>query len=494
MDVSALPTCPGCLERDRRIASLEAEVGRLREENLLLRRRIDELVQQVERLSRQAKRQAAPFSRNDPKPHPRRPGRKSGDQHGPHEHRPEPEPADVDQTIDVPIGPCPHCGGDVAEADVAVQYQQEIPRKPIVRKFVIHRGQCKRCGRNCRDRDPLQTSDAAGAAACQLGPDAQAAVVYFNKHAGLSYGKISDLYQQLFGIKLTRGAAAQIVLRAGRKLEPAVSEIDDHIQQAQHITPDESGWRIGGFSVWIHAWVAEDGATRYRIDPRRNADKLEETIGIGWSGSMTHDGLSTYERFASAVHQQCLDHALRRARTLVESQPEADRVFPQQVIEVCVQALRLRDRWEAKEAVGEPPSTKQREAAYWRYSERLDALTGSLLMQKERTNTLDAKSSQANDANANNANAKFAGHLSRHAGDWFTFLLDPSIPATNCAAEQALKTPIVNRKVWGGNRTANGASAQEATSSVVQTCKKRAINALAYLSAAFRGIVTSLFS
>ena len=44
------------------------------------------------------------------------------------------------------------------------------------------------------------------------------------------------------------------------------------------------------------------------------------------------------------------------------------------------------------------------------------------------------------------------------------FLVDPSIPATNHRAEQAEKVPIVNRKVWGGNRTPAGTEAQVVTS------------------------------
>ena len=54
-------------------------------------------------------------------------------------------------------------------------------------------------------------------------------------------------------------------------------------------------------------------------------------------------------------------------------------------------------------------------------------------------------------------NATFAKHLRKHAPKWFLYLVDPSIPATNHRGEQALKVPIVNRKVWGGNRTAAGA-------------------------------------
>ncbi len=74
----------------------------------------------------------------------------------------------------------------------------------------------------------------------------------------------------------------------------------------------------------------------------------------------------------------------------------------------------------------------------------------------------------------NELNETFAKHLFNHGPEWFTFLVDPTIPATNHRAEQALKVPTVNRKVWGGNRTDNGADAQQATSSILQTCKNKA--------------------
>jgi transposase len=72
-------------------------------------------------------------------------------------------------------------------------------------------------------------------------------------------------------------------------------------------------------------------------------------------------------------------------------------------------------------------------------------------------------------------------------------LVDPSIPATNHWGEQALKVPIVNRKVWGGNRTKAGAEAQAVTSSVLATCQKKAVDVFQFLGNAFRGGVGKLF-
>jgi len=94
----------------------------------------------------------------------------------------------------------------------------------------------------------------------------------------------------------------------------------------------------------------------------------------------------------------------------------------------------------------------------------------------------------------NEANERLAKHIYRHTGEWFTFLVDPSIPATNHRAEQAERGPIVNRKVWGGNRTPAGKEAQETTSSVIATCKRRAISTINFISQALCGFVGSLFS
>ena len=130
-----------------------------------------------------------------------------------------------------------------------------------------------------------------GAAASQIGPDAQASVVLLNKILGLSHIKLAAAFRALFGIALTRGASAQIVLRAADRLGPAYREVRQEIKSTPCLTPDETGWRVAGRPAWLHAWVTER-ATGYAIDPHRKADVLERLIGIDWSGRMVHDGFA----------------------------------------------------------------------------------------------------------------------------------------------------------------------------------------------------------
>jgi transposase len=72
-------------------------------------------------------------------------------------------------------------------------------------------------------------------------------------------------------------------------------------------------------------------------------------------------------------------------------------------------------------------------------------------------------------------NRKLLNHLETERDALFAFLAEPDleIPATNYWAEQAIRPGVVNRKVFGGNRTWNGAHALQCQISFFQTCRQQ---------------------
>ena len=166
------------LERaQQQIEKQKLEIERLLQEN-------DRLRKELEVTLRAGKRQAAPHSRGRPKANPKRPGRKPGRDYGKHACRPC--PPRVDERISVPLpGQCPHCGGGVEFQSTEAQYQEEIVRRTIVRRFDIAVGCCHGCGRRVQGRHPLQSSDAVGVGGVQLGPEALALAAILNKQMGL---------------------------------------------------------------------------------------------------------------------------------------------------------------------------------------------------------------------------------------------------------------------------------------------------------------------
>jgi transposase len=451
------------------LQQLRAEVERLRQENERLRRELEAARASLDQAQRQSKRQAAPFSKGPPKSQPKRPGRKSGTAHGRHGHRPPSSPAAVDEVLEALLPhACPRCGGSVRETEGATQYQTEIPRRPLIRQFNVHVGWCGDCGRRVQGRHPLQTSDALGAAASQIGPDAQAAVALLNKTFGLSHIKVATVFHALFGITLTRGASAQIVLRAADRLGPAHQEIHQEIKSAPGVTPDETGWRVAGRPAWLHAWVTER-ATGYAIDPHRKADVLERVIGLAWSGTMVHDGFASYDRFEAATHQQCLGHVLRRARELEAQATRGAVHYPRKLIALFTEAIHLRNRYKKGEV-----SAEQLRQARPQFDQRLRGLAWPA-REVPAYETLSA-------------------HLWKHRDEWFTFLSRPEVEPTNWEGEQAIRPAVVNRKVWGGNRTAAGAKAQGILTSVIETCRRHTRSAVDHISETLRAFGTRLLT
>ena len=168
----------------------------------------------------------------------------------------------------------------------------KIPRKVIVRQFNVHIGPCACCHKRVQGRHPLQTSDALGACASQVGPDAQALAVQLNKEAGLSHGKVSRFFKAAFELDLSRSGACRVMLRVAERCQGACQAIVRQVRQSPSIVPDETGWKVGGLLAWLHVAV--------------------ELIGADYDGFMTHDGWSPYMQFTNASHQTCLAHLLRR--------------------------------------------------------------------------------------------------------------------------------------------------------------------------------------
>ena len=440
--------CANCQVLQRRVHDLHAE-------NERLRRQLDDAL-------RAGKRQAGPFAKGPPKPNPKKPGRKPGSEYGTKAHRSPPAPEQIDEVLEAPLPEtCPDCGGPLDESHIAQQFQVEIPRKPIHRQFNIHVGQCRQCHRRVQGRHALQTSDALGAAAAQLGPDAQAAVVELNKQAGLSHGKVSQCLQNLFGIPLSRGGSVHTVLRAAERCEPVYEAIRQSLGQAQWVVPDETGWRVGGHLAWLHTLVGPE-ATAYVIDPTRSSVVAEDILGIDYAGLMVHDGWAPYDRFTTADHQQCLSHLLRRCDELEATATRGAVCFPRRVAELLRTGLDLRDRHEAGEVS----------------SHGLAVARGRL--QNELFQTVVPPKTNA-------ANERLAQHLWNHIDELFTFLRHPGLDATNWRAELAIRFGVILRKVWGGSRTWVGARAQSVLMSVWRTCWQQGRSALDFLSQILRG-------
>jgi transposase len=447
------------LERENRHLrqQLQRALGeneRLKQEHARLKQEIERLRRQLEEALRAAKRQAAPFSRGQPQTHPKPPGRKAGEEYGPHHCRPFPRR--VDERIAVPLpSRCPGCGGQVAFERTAPQYQEDIVRRTLVRRFDVAVGRCQACGQRVQGRHPLQASDALGAAQVQLGPEALALAAELNKQMGLSLGHTAEVLKLGFGFQVSRAGLYRALARMAAKAQPTYQALIRAARASLVNGVDETGWRVGGRLQWM--WVAVSAqVTVYMVLPGRGFAEAALLLGTDYSGWLVHDGLRCYYGFELAFHQSCLAHPLRRCRDLVQVVSPSAARFPLQVRSLLEKALALRDRYQQGEISLH---------GLWTAAGRLEAHLDRLLARPWRSAS----------------NRRLAAHLRHEQPHLLTFLRCPGLEATNNAAERALRGVVIARKVWGGNRTWNGARTQGILASVLRTCRQQGQDAFALL-------------
>jgi transposase len=73
------------------------------------------------------------------------------------------------------------------------------------------------------------TSDALGAAAAQLGPDAPAAVVELNKQGGLSHGKVTRCLGSLVGTRVSCSPDVRLVHKQGKRTGPNGADFSHNV-------------------------------------------------------------------------------------------------------------------------------------------------------------------------------------------------------------------------------------------------------------------------
>jgi transposase len=462
------PTLEQVLDDNER---LRRDLERAERERDRLRRENERLRDQLEAARRAGYRQAAPFSKGPAHRPPRRPGRKAGAAYGRQGQRLTPTVIDAVQDVPVPAT-CPHCGAGVDDTHVVAQYQEDLPPvRPVVRRFDVHVGRCRRCGRRVQGRHPLQTSDAVGAAAVQLGPQALAVAASFNKQLGLSFSKIGTVFADRFGLTVTRGALVRAVHRVAAKAQPTYMALCETVKTSAMVVADETGWRVHAELHWLWVFTTPE-TTVYAILPGRGFEEAASVLGADFSGILVRDGWAPYRQFTEALHQTCVAHLLRRSRDLQQDHPHAR--IPGDVQHLLQRALAVRDRYAAG-TISEHGVAVARGHLEQQLARVLDRPTVVPDVQR------------------------FVAHLDREWGALFGFLHAPAVDATNWRAEQAIRPAVITRKVnGGGNRTAHGAATQQVLASVLRTARQRdldGIDVLTTLLTAPRPIVSpDLFS
>lgn len=446
----------------RRVAELEAlaeqpsvgEVTALRRRVAELTGRVAELEAQLLDARRKAHRSAAPHAREKGKERRKKPGRKAG-----HAGAYRAKPDHVDRTENVPLPACPDCHGKLRKRKTHENFAIEVPPiRPVVIKYVTESGYCPHCRKRSRSHHPDQPSEAGGAAAVALGPNALALAATLKVRHGVAMRRVAEIFQVAFGLCFTAGGLAQALQRLGRRLDNTYQALVDALRVADAVFADETGWRIMRVSAWLWVFCSKD-VTIYVVDARRNHEIPLRVLGEGFAGFLHHDGARSYD-VLPYLNQTCIPHILRDLDDLAKVKTKGAVRWPRAVAKLLREAMALR-RDDGVQTGSDDGSTP---------SDRIEAKLDRLLV------------ADLTDAD----NLRMKKRLLRNREVLFPFLYLEEAEATNNRAERQLRPMIVGRKVGAGNRSDDGARAHQILASIIATARQQGHNEIDVLAEAAR--------
>jgi transposase len=327
-----------------------------------------------------------------------------------------------------------------------------------------HDCECTACGSKTRALFPDSVN-----APVQYGARITAFVIYLLHYQLLPENRLATLMADLFGVKVATATIARMSRACAERLHGFVETVRDLVAGAPVKHMDETGFRIGGKTQWLHvastAWL-----TFYRVCAKRGS-LLANVVGIA-----VHDHWKPYYTIEGVLHALCNAHHLRELKALVEIEKEEwARKMQRLLRRACHITNRARER-------GVPLRPRLIEC----FERRYDAILAEGLAFHETQLPLVRAVIKAGGKRRGRAPRR-TGHnlllrLAKHKEDTLRFLRDPTVPFTNNQAERDGRMMKLRQKISGGFRSLQGAMDFALIRSFVSTARKQDWNIIDALS------------
>jgi transposase len=363
---------------------------------------------------------------------------------------------------------CSGCGADLDQGSGAGHTARQVFDLPEPQSLVVteHRAYACRCPA-CGAYTKAAFADDV-AAPVQYGTRVAAIAVYLLHGQLLPEQRLCELLRHVLRVDLCAATLAKMSRACAARLAPFVQSIRSRICAAPVKHLDETGFRIGGKTRWLHvastAWL-----TFYRCCHKRGS-LMENLTGI-----VVHDHWKPYYTLKGVTHALCNAHHLRELKALAEIEKEDWSRRMRTLLRRACHVVDLVHR------SGKP------------LSPRLTTLID------RRYDTILAEGLAFHDAQP--ALARYAGdkpHRGRQARrighnllirpqdrkpDVLRFIHNLLVPFTNSLAERDLRMMKTKQKISAGFRSDQGAHDFAIIRSVLSTARKQGWNLLHTIAA-----------
>jgi transposase len=397
-----------------------------------------------------------------------RSGKKPGGQKG-HKGETLLQVAAPDKVVDHYPLACSVCGAGLApETSVGHSARQVFdlpePQPLVVTEHRAHDCRCAACGAETRAPFPDGVN-----APVQYGARITAFVIYLLHYQLLPEDRLVGLMADLFGVRLAAATMARMSRTCAERLSGFAETVRDLVAGAAVKHMDETGFRIGGKTQWLHV-ASTAFLTFYRVSAKRGS-LLANVAGI-----VVHDHWKPYYTMRGVLHALCNAHHLRELKALVEIEKEDwARKMQRLLRRACHAANLARER-------DVPLKPRLIEC----FERRYDAILAEGLVFHEAQAPL-ARPAMKGGGKRRGRAPRRPGHnlllrLATRKEDVLRFLHDPAVPFTNNQAERDGRMMKLRQKISGGFRSLEGAMDFALIRSYISTAKKQGWNIIDALS------------
>lgn len=428
----------------------EAEIGKVKQEADVLRRKLTELLQRP--FTRDSDTEEENQPQDSPAQEPEVPERKKRGaplgHRGATRKKPEGKP---DRTVLVLPEQCPKCRSHhISPCRDTEEHTQEdvVIVRPVVTRFVKQRGYCLDCGESFF---PVGKGERPKG---YIGPVAVAVAGYLRYAVKIPFDGVRKILSGLWGLDLTSAALVGFDKKLATAGKPFYEQIADKVRYSTGINVDETSWPLGPDMEWLWTFTNPDCAF-FKIAPSRAGAVPAAVLGEHYGGVLGSDCFSAYNTLEALAKQKCLTHYERAATNLEKFHPKDQ---PANLFALCLKDIFKRSRQAKRDWLAKLIDDKQAHQLARDFEEELDQLVERSLENHDAEN--------------------LRKRLITHRDENFTFLRFKEVDPDNNRAERALRPSVVMRKITYGNNSDSGARNHEILMSLVETSKLHEANPL----------------
>ena len=359
-----------------------------------------------------------------------------------------------DAIIDHYPSACAGCGAPLTEATATGHAARQVvdlpePQPLVVTEHRAHECRCAACGAQTRAAFPDWVT-----APVQYGKRIGGFVLYLLHDQLLPEKRLAALMADLFGVPLATATIARISQDCAKRVLSFAIAVRDQVAAAPVKHMDETGFRIGGKTQWLHI-ASTMLLTFYRVSAKRGS-LLANVAGI-----VVHDHWHPYYTLKGVLHALCNAHHLHELKALVEIEKEDWARRMQRLLRRTCHAVNLA---RAQDVPLRPELIALIERRY-------DAIVADGL-------AFHAAQPALIKARPRGRPPRRVGHnlllrLSTRKSDVLRFLTDPRVPFTNNLAERDGRMMKLRQKISGGFRSEPGAEDFAVIRSLLSTARKQ---------------------